>query len=201
MAESTPQPALNVKALGTDFGRAADGETVGRALLRLTAALGEPFGRDEIMMRQMAAEWQSALSDMPAVTINNAVSQWLKRENKWPKPADIRKIADAVVQARVSEVSASKNMHPHRLNLPEALIGFKFKRSLLRLNPTWAEFLDTISPMHEHCFFGDATMGLLAHEVKNMSQFEIDFAFKTWGDKLASLFKSPLEFRAIRARG
>lgn len=67
-------------------------EIVGKILLRLTAALGEPFGRDKAMMAQMAIEWTDVLFGLKPELIGEAVSEWLRKQSKWPRPADIRNL-------------------------------------------------------------------------------------------------------------
>lgn len=67
-------------------------EVANRALLRLTAALGAPYGRDEPLMRQMAVEWTEALAGFSPTRVEQAVSEWIRSQSKWPTPAGLRQL-------------------------------------------------------------------------------------------------------------
>lgn len=166
--------------------------------MRLAAVLGAPWGRDQQQARLMAAEWEQLLADLPAVTIDKAVTQWLTAETKWPKPADIRELAGAMVGKRVTEVSESRGIHEARLNPSEHMKGLTFRRSMLRLNPTWAQFLDSVHPTAEHCFFASLVMGEFAHELKNATEFEADYIREKYGDRLTKAFCRPVTLRNLR---
>jgi hypothetical protein len=187
-ASSTQLAALDVKSLGEEFADLCSSEVIGKALVRLSSVFGEPFGRDRALMRAMANEWVEALGDMPAVSLDSAVAAWIKAEAKWPKPADLRRMARAHLDKRVDEAAEATGKHPRRIAPTEEMLKFAFKKSMLRLNPTWANFLDAIHPSYEHLFFSHAVMGEYAHEVKNLSKFEAEYIDGKWGDKLAEMF-------------
>lgn len=191
---TTQLPALDARVLGEAFERLADSEAVNQALLRLVAVYGEPWGRNALLAKQMAAEWEAALNDLPSVTITHAVSTWLRRESKWPRPADIRRIADDVVETRVSAVADAKGIHPRRINPSDLMKAFVFRRSPLRANKTWAAFLDSIHPTAEHCFFVEPEMGQYAHELHNATSFEAQYIREHWGEKLSAAFGQPILF-------
>lgn len=54
-------------------------------------------------MQLKAIEWLGVLSDLRADAVDAAVSEWVRTESKWPKPADIRrKVLDAIPSSRPS---------------------------------------------------------------------------------------------------
>ena len=185
---STRLPALNVRVLGPEYERQTDVEQISRLLYRLAAAIGEPFGRDEAMMKQMAREWAAALADLPAVTVERAVDSWIKTESRWPKPAEIRRLAEAKLDDRVSVVASANRLHERRVKPVEAMSGFLYSESRLRRNPLWAKFLDAIHPSAEHAFFRNADMREYAHELTGLSLFDRDYIREHWGEQLNALF-------------
>jgi hypothetical protein len=67
-------------------------EAVNRALMRLASNIGAPYGRDEFQMKQMADDWIGVLSGFGPTRIEQAVSEWLRSQTKWPAPAAIRQL-------------------------------------------------------------------------------------------------------------
>ena len=56
-----------------------------------------------------------ALADMPAVTIDRAVSDWVRANTKWPRPFDIRELADAHQRARAADAGTRHKVHSARI--------------------------------------------------------------------------------------
>jgi hypothetical protein len=193
-AISTNAPsASSANLLGTEFAQAADAEVVNRALVRLASVFGDPWGRDEHLAKVMRGEWQDALADMPAVTIDRAVSDWVRANTKWPRPFDIRDLADAHQRARAATAGAAHKVHPARIVPDDDMRAttFVITKSALRDDPTWLRFLDLIHPMHEHYFFTDATCRE-PHIVVGLSPFVAEQIAKKWGAQLTKLFKRPV---------
>ena len=185
---STQTPALNVKLLGSDFEKQADGEVMSKQLYRLASVFGDPWGKDQTMLRQMANEWLEALRDMPATTIERGISEWVKTGDKWPKPSDIRKAAERQVHARVAKVSEERHVHERRLKPTEAMLAFHYETSPLRRNPNWARYLDTVHPTLEHNYFVKARLGDYEHIVFLDNQFCAEWVCRNCGEALERHF-------------
>lgn len=193
-ATSTHGPSVRPEnLLGTEFARSADAEVINRALMRLVAVFGNPWGADDKFAKVMRSEWGAALADMPAVTIDRAVSDWVKANTKWPRPFDIRELADAHQRARAATAGAAHKVHPARIVPDDDMRAttFVITKSALRDDPTWLRFLDLIHPMHEHYFFTDATCRE-PHIVVGLSPFVAEQIAKKWGSQLTKLFKRPV---------
>jgi hypothetical protein len=188
--------------LGTEFDRAADAEVVNRALMRLVAVFGNPWGADDKFAKVMRGEWQDALADMPAVTIDRAVSDWVRGNTKWPRPFDIRELADAHQRARAATAGAAHKVHPARIVPDDDMRAatFVLTKSALRSDQTWLRFLDLIHPMHEHYFFTDAKCRA-PHEVFGISRFVAEQIDKKWGKQLTDIFKRPVALSASKEFG
>jgi len=185
---STQLPALNVSLLGTDFHKASDGEVVSKQLYRLAAVFGDPWGKDASLLRQMANEWLEALADMPAATVERGVSEWVKTGDRWPKPSDIRKSAERLVNDRVYRVSEARKIHERRLRPTEAMLAFSYQRSPLRSNRNWDEFLDTVHPTLEHNYFVDAHFGDFEHAIFVGSEFAAEWLNRNCAEAMEAHF-------------
>lgn len=106
----------------------------------------------------------------------------------------LRKAKPASTQMIAPVSEDSPNTHERRLKPTDSMKGFQFRRSMLRLNPTWSHFLDTIHPTAEHCYFSHLVNGEFAHELKNASAHGQDYIRTNYGEKLAELFKRPIAF-------
>lgn len=179
---------MRSELLGADFVALCDRAVIGRILTRLVAGIGEPFGDSPEVMQLKAIEWFNALNDLPAKTVDDAVSEWIKTGTKWPKPAEIRKIAEAKLEVRVDQVSSERQVHHRRLNPTDTMKAFNYQTSRLRDNPTWRKFLDTIHPTQEHCFFAKAQMLRFASEIRVQSAFEADYIADKLGEALTAAF-------------
>jgi hypothetical protein len=188
LAVSTPQPALNVRLLGSDFAKPSDGEVVSKQLYRLAAVFGDPWGKNAAMLQQMANEWLEALSDLPAATVERGISEWVKTGDKWPKPSDIRKAAERQVYARVARVSEERHVHERRLKPTEAMLAFHYESSLLRKNLNWDRYLDTVHPTLEHNFFVKARLGEYEHIVFLENEFCAEWVARNCSDALERHF-------------
>ena len=177
--------------LGRDFAQPCDAATVGRILTRLVAGIGEPYGDSPDVMQLKAIEWHTALQDLPAQTVDDAVSDWIRTGTKWPKPSEIRKLAEARLNVRVEQVATARKIHPRRLQPAESMKGFVFEQSKLRSNATWRTFLDQIHPTAEHCFFAGAEMLRYANEIKVRTAFEASRIVSEWGEVLSDAEPRP----------
>lgn len=172
-----------------------------RTLVRLTAAIGEPYGRtSEALKNEMAREWAEALADIPARVLDAVTSDWIKSSDRWPKPANLRTLAEALIEKRVSEASSEFGVHRARIKPSVELRNFTATRSPLRVNPTWSSWLDSISPVVEHSMFASLTMGRFAHEVEGASKFEAEWISEKYGDQLFALFKRHVTFTNLVRR-
>lgn len=185
---STQTPALNVKLLGSDFEKQADGEVMAKQLYRLASVFGDPWGKDQTMLRQMASEWLEALRDMPAATIERGISEWVKTGERWPKPSDIRKTAMAQVERRVSRVSSERKMHERRLNPSKEMQAYTFRTASIRRNPNWAAFLDMLHPTVEDNFFAEARLGDYENVLYVPEQFHVDYIKNSLGQRMQDHF-------------
>jgi len=185
---SMPMPALDAKLLGTDFVRSSDDEVVSKQLYRLAAVFGDPWGRDTTQIQQMANEWLEALSDLPASTVERGISEWIKVGDRWPKPSDIRKIADRQVQDRVVKVAFERKVHERRLKPTDAMLAFRYQSSPLRRNPNWDRFLDTVHPTVEHNYFVKARLGEYEHVVFVDNSFCVEWLHRNYSEALEKHF-------------
>ncbi len=185
---STQLPALNVSLLGTDFHKASDGEVVSKQLYRLAAVFGDPWGKDASLLRQMANEWLEALADMPAATVERGVSEWVKTGDRWPKPSDIRKAAERLVNDRVYRVSEARKIHKSRLKPSDNMLAFRYVPSPLRRNPAWDAFLDTVHPTVEHNYFQKARLGNFEHAVFLDNAFHAEWVVRNLFDDMERHF-------------
>lgn len=188
LADFTPLPALNVNLLGADYQQASDGEVVSKQLYRLAAVFGDPWGKNAGLLQQMANEWLEALADLPASTVERGISEWIKTGDKWPKPSDIRKAAERQVYARVAKVSETRHVHERRLKPSEAMLAFHYQSSLLRKNPNWDRYLDTVHPTLEHNFFVKARLGDYEHIVFLENGFCVEWVSRNCSDALERHF-------------
>lgn len=184
---ATSQPVLNAKLLGTEFERSADREIVARIILRLAAVFGDPWGRDERSAKVMRGEWEIALADLPAVVIDTAVTEWTRTQTKWPRPADIRSIADRLLRAPIEAAAQRHGLHPKRIEPDETMKGFVFSESPLRRNPKWRQWLDGQHPSAEHFFFAKAQF-IEPHEIFGLTDFEADYIRQKFGRELTKQF-------------
>lgn len=185
---SMPMPALNVKLLGSDFAQSVDSEVMAKQLYRLAAVFGDPWGKDQRMLQQMAGEWLGALSDLPAAAVDRGISEWIKSGDRWPKPADIRKRAEDQVHERVAKVSEERQIHPSRLKPTDDMKHFLYQSSPLRRNPNWDRFLDTVHPTVEHNYFANAKIGRYEHIIEIDTGFGLGWLIQNLGDKMAKHF-------------
>lgn len=182
---------LNAKLLGID-GRLSDIEVVNRSLMRLAAVFGSPWGKDEKSARVMGSEWAVALADMPAVALDGAVTEWIKGNAKWPRPSDLRAIADRWIGAKTERAAEEHGIHPARINPPENIRGILFCDSNLRRDPTWKRFLNGLHPMYEDGFFANADCLQSPHRVTGLTQFGCEYVNRNWGRDLTKLFGRPV---------
>lgn len=187
----TSKPGLNAKLLGTEFEQAADVEIVNRALVRLVAVYGDPWGRDRSTAKVMQQEWEQALSDLPAIVVDDAVSEWVRAGNKWPRPSDIRSIADKLLRGPIEAAARRHGLHKARIDPPESMKGFLFSESPLRRDPTWTRWLDAQHPTLEHCFFRKAQFSV-PHEIWGLTAFEADYLNENHGRALTAHFGRPV---------
>jgi len=181
--------------LGTEFERLSDVKAVNQALVRLASVFGAPWGRDAKLAQLQGREWEAALSDLPAIALDRAVSDWIRGNRSWPRPADLREIVDRDLKPLVEDAVQKYNMHERRIKPLDTWKGFLFTESPLRRNPTWAAWLNSIHPTAEHVFFKNATIGKFAHEVEGMNSFEIGYVLNEFGEAMAKLFGRPIHFR------
>lgn len=88
--------------------------------MRLSSVLGEPFGRDKIMMTQMAIEWADVLFGLRPEWIDAAVTDWIRTESRWPRPAELRTMA-----FEHAPREKPKPREPHQRKDPAAVAGMK----------------------------------------------------------------------------
>ena len=187
----TSPPALNAKLLGSEFEAVADVEIVNRALIRLIAVYGDPWGRDRSTAKVMQQEWEAALSDLPAIVVDEAVTEWVRSGTKWPRPADIRSLADRLLRAPIEAAAKRHGLHPQRIEPAEAMKGFLFSESPLRDDPRWRAWLDARHPTIEHCFFRRAQFSQ-PHEIFGLTEFEADYLNSKHGHSLTEHFGRPV---------
>ena len=185
------ESGLNAELLGID-GRLADSEVVNRSLMRLAAVFGSPWGRDEKSAQVMGSEWEMALADMPAVALDGAVTEWIRCNAKWPRPSDMRAIADRWLGAKTERASEQHGLHPVRIKPTENMKGMVFRDSNLRRDPTWTKFLNGLHPMYEDGFFANADCLRAPHFVTGMTAFGAEYVNKNWGRELTRLFGRPV---------
>lgn len=182
---------LNAKLLGTEFERGSDSEIVHRSLYRLVAVYGDPWGADRSRARVLADEWQAALADLPAVVVDAAVTEWLRKNSKWPKPADIRTAAEDLLRRPIEAAAQRHGMHKERIKPSESMKGFAYAESPLRRHPKWGAWLNAQHPSAEHFYFSRAEF-IEPHEIFGLSEFEADSIREKFGRELTSLFGRPV---------
>ena len=79
-------------------------------------------------------------------------------------------------------------IHPVRVNKPEEMQGFLLRESALRVNPSWARWLDAQHPTLEHTMFGDARMGGFAETITVGTEFAAEYLRIHYGEKLKAHF-------------
>lgn len=187
----TSTQGLNAKLLGTEFERPADREMVGRVLMRFAAVFGNPWGSDERSAKIMRAEWESALEDLPAVVIDQAASAWLRSQGKWPKPADLRIMADGMLRRPIEAAAHRLGIHPRRIDPAESMKGFAYEDSPLRRFPIWEQWLNAQHPTLEHFYFGKAQC-IEPHEIYGLNHYEADYIRLKFGRELTKHFGRPV---------
>lgn len=190
---STPTLAqgLNTQLLGTEFERSADREIIARVIMRLAAVFGDPWGRDERSAKVMRSEWELALADMPAVVIDSAVTEWTRAQTKWPRPADIRSIADRLLRAPIEAAAQRHGLHPKRIEPDDSMKGFAFSDSPLRRHPKWRQWLDAQHPTLEHFYFRKCDF-IEPHEPFGFTGFEAEKIRHDHGRELTAVFGRPV---------
>lgn len=129
----------------------------------------------------------------------------LHKKRDWPPIADLLDAvraaeASIAVRAGFGRADASGDpsfMHEARIHpTPEMRLFLFRKADVLRKNPTWESFLDSIHPTAEHCFFSQATMGAVANNITGLTVFEAQYVRQTWGDRLKEAFGAPVRVGA-----
>ena len=182
---------LNARLLGTEFERPADREIIGRAIMRLSAVFGNPWGTDDRSAKVMRSEWETALADMPAVVIDQAVTEWTRLHTKWPRPADIRSVADRLLRAPIEAAAQRHGLHPKRIEPDESMKGFAYSDSPLRRHPKWRQWLDAQHPTTEHFYFRNCDF-IEPHELFGMTSFEAEYVREKFGRELTHVFGRPV---------
>lgn len=169
------------------FTRPTDSQVIAKAILRLSAVFEHPPEGANVLST-LATEWLDALHALPARATEAAITEWVQKKTYWPKVAHIATIARRIVHGEIADSGGFTHLHPDRIALSAAYIGFRLKTSPLRKNPRWCEWLDTIHPMHEHSFFVDCSFGGYEHTVTNLSPFAVEQINARWGDSLQKHF-------------
>jgi len=186
-AEFTPLQGRSAKLSGTEFSARVGLDDVAKGLFRLASVFGQPFGTDTAGLRQMAAEWHKALSDLPPLHFDRAVSDWIATESKWPRPADLRGKASHRAGEAAAKVSRERKVHERRINPSPGMLTATILRSKLRLHDDWDAFLDAIHPVAEHNYFVQAILrGRSELLVPNLHR--ADYIREHFGAALASHF-------------
>ena len=55
----------------------------------MTAIYGDPWGRDEALLREMKADWMEALRGCTDGELYEAGRRWIRDQDRWPKPSQI----------------------------------------------------------------------------------------------------------------
>lgn len=135
----------------------------------------------------MAQEWEAALSDLPAIVVDEAVSEWVKAGSKWPRPADIRSIADRLLRGPIEAAAKRHGLHKARIEPAESMKGFLYVDSPLRRDPKWRQWLDGQHPTLEHCFFQKADC-TASHEIFGLTEFGAHYVAQHHGRNLTAHF-------------
>lgn len=84
-------------------------EIISKILTRLSASMGDPFGRDsKLLLVQMAHEFAHTLAGFEPPVIDTAVTEWIRKNPRWPKPCELRELC----------VTIAKELAPPPVMLP-----------------------------------------------------------------------------------
>lgn len=177
------------------FQRATNAKDVSKALIRLTAAFGEPYRNDEKLAQLMQVEWVRALDGRSAKTIELAIDYWIATKTKWPKVAEIVEQAEQYHEQQAQAAAARHDVHEARIKLPASYAGFTLRKSPLRSNYRWLRWLDKKHPMIEHSYFADAAFVDYEHQIAVNSGFAKDYILMKFSDELEKHFGRRISVR------
>lgn len=172
------------KLEGTEFSDALGRDDVAKGLYRLGVVYGQPYGSDKDGLRQLAAEWLSALADIPPGLFAQAITDWIATEKKWPRPSDIRDKSAHKVGAAAFKTASGAKVHTGRLQPVGQMLNYPYMRSKLRSDKRWADFLDSIHPTLEHNFFVEAMFAGSALTICVPFEFRRDQIVSKLGDAM-----------------
>lgn len=179
---------LQTTLIDQPFQRETNAKDVSRALIRLTAAFGEPYRNDEQLTQLMQIEWVRALDGRSAKTIEMAIDYWIATKTKWPKVAEIVEQAEQYHTQQAQSAAARHDVHEARIKLPATFAGFPLKKSELRANLKWLRWLDKKHPMVEHSYFAEASFVDFEHVIAVRSGFARDYILTRYADELEKHF-------------
>lgn len=183
------------KLEGTEFADSLGLEDVAKGLYRLGVVYGQPFGSDKDGLRQLAAEWLTALTDIPPTMFAQAITDWIATEKKWPRPSDIRDKSAHKVSAAAVRVGSGGKVHERRLQPVGQMLNYPYMRSKLRANKQWADFLDGIHPTLEHNFFVEAMFAGNSFSLSVPFEFRKDYMLSKLGDAMFRHFGRPIAIK------
>lgn len=177
---------------GTEFSDVLGRDDVAKGLYRLGVVYGQPYGSDKDGLRQLAAEWLSALADIPPGLFAQAITDWIATEKKWPRPSDIRDKSAFKVGAAAAKAGSGIKVHERRLQPVGQMLNFPYMRSKLRANKLWADYLDSVHPSIEHNFFVEAVFAGSSFSISVPFEFRKDFILSKFGDQMFKHFGRPI---------
>jgi len=195
-AASTLRPVQPEKLEGTEFSDTLSLEDVAKGLYRLGVVYGQPYGSDKDGLRQLAAEWLSALADIPPGLFAQAITDWIATEKKWPRPSDIRDKSAHKVGAAAVKAASGARVHERRLQPVGQMLSYPYMRSKLRADKRWADFLDSIHPTLEHNFFVEAMFAGNVTTISVPFEFRKDYILSKLGDAMFRHFGRTISVRA-----
>jgi hypothetical protein len=168
--------------------RNADAKDIAAAMVRLSAAFGEPFQKDQADVEAMHAEWVKAFGERPVAALTAAVDRWIASCERWPRIAQLIELADTFHANHIRATAAVAGVHEARIKLPSSMFGFVLKRSGLRTNPKWADWLNSQHPSLEHFYFAEARAGQYEHQITVQSDYCAHYIISRHGDALERVF-------------
>jgi hypothetical protein len=168
-----------------------------------------PFGIES--PEEALGQYAKALTRFSVETLRAGWGRLVEthRKRDWPSIADMLESLRAIEPSNVvradfkrQQAGEDEGLHEARIVKSPEMNGFLFRKAdALRKNANWVNFLDSIHPTAEHCFFSHASMGAYATELTGLTEFECIYIRQNWGERLAKIFGGHVYLKATQKVG